>query len=207
MCGCLCFQISLNKGSSLPYFRIGFYLTFVFMKDCRIQLKWLRSLAAGLGNTMHILVDAHIVARDLGYAATGGMVRDHYGNWIVGFTRFLRVCSPFEAEVWSILDRIFILLNKGYRRAIILTDNVEVVQILTNLNLEDSRITVLRRTQRIMRAEGMWKVKHIPRNHNLVVDRLAKLSLSWKSSLQVLNEAPKEIIHLLQEDKEHGCFM
>ncbi|MBA0669491.1 hypothetical protein Goklo_000017 [Gossypium klotzschianum] len=148
-----------------------------------------------------------VVARDLGYASTGGVVRDHDGNWIVGFTRFLRVCSPFEAEVWSILDRIFILLNKGYRRAIILTDNVEVVQILTNLNLEDSRITVLRRTQRIMRAEGTWKVKHIPRNRNLVVDRLAKLSLSWKSSLQVLNEAPKEIIHLLQEDKEHGCFM
>ncbi|MBA0752798.1 hypothetical protein Gogos_001601, partial [Gossypium gossypioides] len=81
--------------------------------------------------------------------------------------------------------------------AIILTDNLEVTQILTDLDLEDSRITVLRRTQRIMMAEGMWNIKHIPRNQNLVADRLAKLSLSWKSSLQVLNEAPKEIIDFL----------
>ncbi|MBA0787288.1 hypothetical protein Gotri_027723 [Gossypium trilobum] len=29
-----------------------------------------------------------------------------------------------------------------------------------------------------MRSEGEWKVKHIPRNQNLVANRLAKLSLS-----------------------------
>ncbi|MBA0784357.1 hypothetical protein Gotri_001941, partial [Gossypium trilobum] len=39
-----------------------------------------------------------VVARDSGYAATRGVVRDHNGNWIMGFTRFLGVCSPFEAE-------------------------------------------------------------------------------------------------------------
>ncbi|MBA0664277.1 hypothetical protein Goklo_004315 [Gossypium klotzschianum] len=58
-----------------------------------------------------------------------------------------------------------------------------------------------------MRAELKWRIKHIPRNRNLVADCLAKLSLSWKSSFQVIYEAPKEIIDLLQEDKDHGCFM
>ncbi|MBA0805312.1 hypothetical protein Gohar_004836, partial [Gossypium harknessii] len=147
------------------------------------------------------------VARHSRYAATGGVVRDHNGNWIVGFTRFLGVCSPFEAEVWSILDGILLLLNKGYRRAIIITDNLKVAHNLADLDLEDSGITVLRRTQRIMRLKGEWKVKHISRNQNLVANRLAKLSLSWKSSLQVINEAPKEIIDLLQVDKVNGCFM
>ncbi|MBA0574654.1 hypothetical protein Golob_001842, partial [Gossypium lobatum] len=155
------------------------------------------NLANNSDDTWVFLSTDGVVARDSGYAATRGVVRDHNGNWIMGFTRFLGVCSPFEAEVWSILNGFLILLNKGYRRAIILTDNLEVAQILTDLDLEDSGITMLRRTQRIMRAqriiraEGMWKIKHIPRNRNLVVDRLAKLSLSWKSSLQVLNEAPK----------------
>ncbi|MBA0755514.1 hypothetical protein Gogos_005601, partial [Gossypium gossypioides] len=86
------------------------------------------------------------MARDSGYATTGGV---------------------------GILDGILILLNKGYRRVIILTDNLGVVQILSDLNLKDSGITVLRRTHCIMRAEGMWKIKHIPRNRNLVADRLA----------------------------------
>ncbi|MBA0660631.1 hypothetical protein Goklo_012619 [Gossypium klotzschianum] len=58
------------------------------------------------------------VVRDSGYAATGSVARDHDRNWIVGFTRFLGVCSPspFKAEVWGILDGILILLNKGYSR-------------------------------------------------------------------------------------------
>ncbi|MBA0729789.1 hypothetical protein Golax_004521 [Gossypium laxum] len=88
------------------------------------------------------------VARDSGYAATGGVARDRDGNWIVGCNQFLGVCSPFEAEVWAILDGILILLNKGYKRITIMTDNLVVAQILTAMNLEDSGITVLRRTLR-----------------------------------------------------------
>ncbi|KAK5834247.1 hypothetical protein PVK06_018124 [Gossypium arboreum] len=98
------------------------------------------------------------VARDSGYAATGGVVRYHVGNWIIGFTRFLGVCSPFEAEVWGILDGILILLNKGYRCTIILTDNLKVSQILSNLDLGHSGITILRRTQCIMRAKGCGRL-------------------------------------------------
>lgn len=72
--------------------------------------------------------------------------------------------------------------------------------------MEESGITVLRRTQRTMRVEGQWKVKHIPRSRNLVADRLAKFGLNWKSSLQIFNEAPKEVFNLLQADKENDCF-
>ncbi|KAK5818448.1 hypothetical protein PVK06_023385 [Gossypium arboreum] len=67
------------------------------------------------------------VARDSGYAATGGVARDHEGNWIVGFSRFLGVCSLFEAEAWGILDGILILLNMGFGKFSILSDNLEVV--------------------------------------------------------------------------------
>ncbi|PPS13942.1 hypothetical protein GOBAR_AA06637 [Gossypium barbadense] len=147
------------------------------------------------------------VARAFGCAASGGVARDHDGNWIVGFSRFLGYCSPFEAEVWGILDEILILLNKGYRKISLLTDNLEIVQVLSDLNLEDFGITVLRRVRRIMRAEGQWKINHISRNRNLVADRLAKLSLSWKSSLQVFNEAPEEVIELLHGEKGYDCFI
>ncbi|KAK5831231.1 hypothetical protein PVK06_015026 [Gossypium arboreum] len=141
------------------------------------------------------------VVRDSRYAATGGVARDHDGNWIIGYSRFLGVCSLFETEAWAILDGILILLNKRYKKISILTDNLEVAQVLFSPVLEDAEITVLRRTQHIMREEGIWEIKHIPRIQNLVADRLAKLSLSWKSSLQVFDEAPKEVVDLLQEDK------
>ncbi|KAK5835835.1 hypothetical protein PVK06_011547 [Gossypium arboreum] len=140
------------------------------------------------GSWVYLSTDG-AVSRDFGYAATGG------------------VCSPFEAEVWGILDGILILLNKGFRRIIILIYNLEVAQNLSALNLEDLGIVVFRRTQRVMQSEGEWKIEHIPRNLNLVADSLAKLSLNWKSNLQIIVEALKEILDLLQADKANGYFM
>ncbi|MBA0872893.1 hypothetical protein Goshw_022800, partial [Gossypium schwendimanii] len=165
------------------------------------------SLMVNLDDTWVFLSTDGAVVRDSGYAATGGVAHDRNGNWIVGFNRFLGVCSPFEAEVWAILDGILILLNKGYKQIIIMTDNLEFAQILNDMDMEDSGITGLRRTLRILYSEGEWRIKHIPRNQNLVADRLAKLSLSWKSSLQVIDKAPRDILDLLQEDKINGCFM
>ncbi|MBA0646241.1 hypothetical protein Goklo_014219 [Gossypium klotzschianum] len=134
-------------------------------------------------NIWVLLSTNSVVVREIGYAATGGAVRDGDGNWIMGFSRYLGVCSLFKAEVWGILDGILILLNKGYRRAIIQNDNLEVVQALTDVRLEDLGIIVLRRTQRIMRAKGQWRINHISIEQKLVADRLAKLSLNWKSAL------------------------
>ncbi|MBA0852710.1 hypothetical protein Goshw_008734 [Gossypium schwendimanii] len=62
------------------------------------------------------------------------------------------------------------LLNKRYRRTIIQTDNLEVVQALSDMGLEELGIDVLRRTQCIMKPEGQWRIIHIPREQNLVVD-------------------------------------
>ncbi|MBA0616518.1 hypothetical protein Godav_016560, partial [Gossypium davidsonii] len=80
------------------------------------------------GDTWVFLFTDGAVARDSGYAAIGGVARDRVGDWIMGFNRFLGMCSPFEAEVWAILDGILILLNKGYKRITIMTDNLEVAQ-------------------------------------------------------------------------------
>ncbi|KAH1065452.1 hypothetical protein J1N35_030439 [Gossypium stocksii] len=151
--------------------------------------------------------ETYIVVGDSGFAASGGVIQDFNGKWIMGSTRFLGVCSPFEAELWGILDGILILLNKGYRRAIIMTDNLEVAQNLEDLDLEDSGITVLSRTQQILRSEGEWKIKHIARDLNLIADRLAKLGLNWKTSLQVLNQVPKEVKDLLQADSINNWLM
>ncbi|MBA0656158.1 hypothetical protein Goklo_008542 [Gossypium klotzschianum] len=64
-----------------------------------------------------------------------GVVGDQDDNWIMGFNR----------------------------QAIIQTDNLEVIQALTDLGLEDPWITVFRRTQRIMRVEGQWRISYMPR--------------------------------------------
>lgn len=92
--------------------------------------------------------------------------------------RILGNYSPFEAEIWGIFDRIFLLLDKGYKRVCILFDNLKVVQALFNHEIENQDITVLKRTQCLMKGEGHWKIKYIPRDYNLATNKLAKLSLT-----------------------------
>ncbi|MBA0730871.1 hypothetical protein Golax_025608 [Gossypium laxum] len=140
------------------------------------QLKWSKNNIPNRGYDIHtndtwvLLCIDGVVARDTGNAAVGE---------------------------WGILDGLLLLLDKGYERAIILIDNLEVIQALSDLGLENPCITVLKRTQCMMRAEGQWKIRYMSKEHNLATDRLAKLSLVWKSSLQVFEETPKEILELL----------
>ncbi|MFQ6619561.1 hypothetical protein Gotur_000645 [Gossypium turneri] len=39
------------------------------------------------------------------FAAAGGCVRDHKGDWIMGVVRYLDNCSVLETKLWGILDR------------------------------------------------------------------------------------------------------
>ncbi|MBA0697524.1 hypothetical protein Goari_021062 [Gossypium aridum] len=71
------------------------------------------------------------VARNSESALASGVVHDLGGKWILGFNRYLGSCTPFEAELWGILDGLLILLNKGYKCATIQIDNLEVVNALT----------------------------------------------------------------------------
>ncbi|KAK5770770.1 hypothetical protein PVK06_046923 [Gossypium arboreum] len=57
----------------------------------------LRSSSKNISNNSWVILSTDgAMAKDSGYAALGGVARDHEGNWIVGFSRFLGVCSPFE---------------------------------------------------------------------------------------------------------------
>ncbi|MBA0837894.1 hypothetical protein Goarm_010008 [Gossypium armourianum] len=81
-----------------------------------------------------------------------------------------------------------------------------LLETLNDIELEDSSITLIRRLRRIMRIEGQWQIRYMPREHIIVVGRLAKLSLTLKLSLQVFDVASIVILEVLQQDKASGAF-
>ncbi|MBA0843598.1 hypothetical protein Goarm_000770, partial [Gossypium armourianum] len=136
-------------------------------------------------NWVYLFSDG-VVARASENAFAGGVVRDQVGNWILGFNHYLGRCSLLEAELWGILDGILILLSKGYKKVRILKESV------------DSDITLLRRVKRFLRSEGQWEIKYVPRECNLIVDQLAKISLSWQTSLQIFEVPPNLVVMAIQ---------
>ncbi|MBA0822489.1 hypothetical protein Goarm_019287 [Gossypium armourianum] len=96
----------------------------------------------------------------------------------------------FKEELWRILDGLLVMLSKGFKRATIQTDNLEVANALQKNLMTNYGITVLRRVRRLMETEGQWCNKYVPRDFNKVIDCLAKLSLAGKSSLHVMIVPP-----------------
>ncbi|MFQ6668373.1 hypothetical protein Gotur_034043 [Gossypium turneri] len=86
---------------------------------------------------VHLFTDG-AMARDSRNASAGDVVRDSIDYWVLRFNCYLGRCTLFEAELWGILDRLLILLNKSYKRATIQTDNLKVVRALTVNESKDS---------------------------------------------------------------------
>ncbi|KAK5777232.1 hypothetical protein PVK06_045199 [Gossypium arboreum] len=63
------------------------------------------------------------------------------------------------------------------------------------------------RVQRIMRTEGQWCIGYVPREFNEIADCQTKLSLVGKSSLQIYDGTPNEVLELVQQDKTNNTFV
>lgn len=53
---------------------------------------------------------------DCHVAGCGGLMRDQFGSWIWGFTKFVGMCSVLEAELWGTLEGLRLCFSKGYHR-------------------------------------------------------------------------------------------
>ncbi|KAA3485757.1 reverse transcriptase [Gossypium australe] len=152
------------------------------------------------GNWVFLFSDG-AVARDSGTGAAGGVVRDRDGRWVLGYSHYLGKCSPLEAELWGILDGVFILINKGYKKIKIRSDNLEMVRILSTEDMTEFGSTLIRRIKRLLSPGIQWEIKHIPRENNLTADHMAKIGLCWQNSLQTFDGPPDMVATIFQHDK------
>ncbi|MBA0556446.1 hypothetical protein Golob_026547 [Gossypium lobatum] len=63
----------------------------------------------------------------------------------------------------------------GYQKVMIHTYILEVVKTIQDIHLADSSSALLQRIHMSLEAIQHWKIKHIPRERNQVVDRIAKM--------------------------------
>lgn len=56
-----------------------------------------------------------------------------------------------------------------------------------------------------MRSKRQWPIKYASRE-NIIVDRLVKINLVWKPSLQIFYVTPNKILQFLQQNKSSVAF-
>lgn len=74
------------------------------------------------------------VKENLGLAFTGGLVRNHNGEWLLRFQRLVGVTTSLAAEIRSIRDGLQLISNQGWSKVEVETDSKLVIDLITNIH-------------------------------------------------------------------------
>ncbi|KAH1032343.1 hypothetical protein J1N35_044517 [Gossypium stocksii] len=122
------------------------------------------------------------------FAAVGGLLRDHNGNWIVGFIRYLDNCEVINSKLWGILDGWQIALDRGFWKVIVRMDNLEGVNLIHEGVRECFNSVLVRRILLFLKLLSHWNLQHIPEKENRIVDRIVKLRRDRKPRLRGMED-------------------
>ncbi|MBA0743542.1 hypothetical protein Gogos_006208 [Gossypium gossypioides] len=100
----------------------------------------------------------------------------------------------FDAKLWGVLDGFTLIHERGYKKVVIHIDNLEVVKVIQIAHLVDSFSALLRRIHMSLQAIQHWKIKHVPREWNEVVDRIVKLATIRSTNMQIFEDIREELI-------------
>ncbi|XP_054782099.1 uncharacterized protein LOC129289366 [Prosopis cineraria] len=118
-------------------------------------------------------------------ASCGGVIRDHVGNWVAGFTHFLGSCSAYEAEAWAIWKGLQLAWDMGFKKVILESDAKAVIDDLKDISRNNKDSLLILQIRSMLSFDWEVQVTHISRTQNCVADALAKEDLHSSSLLVV----------------------
>ncbi|KAK5802637.1 hypothetical protein PVK06_030245 [Gossypium arboreum] len=120
----------------------------------------------------------------------GGVLRDRYGRWIIGYNRCVGICSLLDFELWGILESFTIAMDRGFNRVLIISDSYEAVQVIQGSATKVSNSALVRKINLRVAKLMEWSILHIFRYFNKEVDSLAKMDVDNKGRTQFFETPP-----------------
>ncbi|MBA0637698.1 hypothetical protein Godav_025647 [Gossypium davidsonii] len=118
-------------------------------------------------------------------------------------TEIIKVSITWAEQFW-------ITHNEALNRRLTIIQRNSPLDILDGLTILQDRglnkISIQNdRPERLQNFEH-WVVRHVPREANLVVDRIANMVVVDMEGVNVLEIAPTNLLEALQSDKDNGPF-
>lgn len=86
-----------------------------------------------------------------GLAASGGVIRDEYGNWIAGFCQKIGITFSLTAEPWGIYQGLTLCWNRGLRKFCVEIDSMLALQkIYSQSSMLDPNAQLLERIKELL---------------------------------------------------------
>ncbi|GLT95270.1 hypothetical protein SLE2022_129620 [Rubroshorea leprosula] len=126
-----------------------------------------------------------------GKVAGGGLIRDSWGNWILGFSRKIGWSSILLSELWAIRDGLQLAASKNFSHLLIETDSLTAVNLLSKDPIENHPLSSLVFDCRdLLRCIPHVKISHVMRESNMVADILAKMGHDITEDFVVFESIP-----------------
>ncbi|XP_059070243.1 uncharacterized protein LOC131859953 [Cryptomeria japonica] len=139
-----------------------------------------------------------------GLAASGGIIIIHLGAPVAAYAGNLNGHSSNQVEAMALAWGIRLTLTMGIRIMDIKGDSKLIIDVVKGRNRLNWTIEgTIRDTLRLISGHDSFKIMHVYREGNRVVDALAALGLNF-SSLRCWrnhNSLPDHVNFLLQEEK------
>ena len=132
-----------------------------------------------------------------GRASGGGVIRDHLGHWIKGFSRALGTTNSFIAELWALKDGLIIFKDLGLSKLIVELDALSVIHMLSSDKSCPIMEPLLSDYRSLFKAIPNKRIQHIYREANQYADALARLGSRVIFSFVVFVEPPPVVADLL----------
>ncbi|KAK8656310.1 hypothetical protein V6N13_098264 [Hibiscus sabdariffa] len=129
-----------------------------------------------------------------GDASCGGVLRDHNGGWIRGFSKFIGKCSVVEAELWGIATGLDLAWDMGYRRVMVESDSADALRLLQRRSTGSGPFSILCYLHKLCGKDWTLVFSKVDRRNNRMVDRLAKLASTVSLDVVTFDEPLSEVV-------------
>lgn len=139
--------------------------------------------------------------RVLGVAGGGGLIRDEYGNWVVGFSRRIGITNSFMAEAWALRDGLILCDQMKLSDVIVELDSKALVDAFNNLVYANSVISPLFEDCKQLASQiPRLCIRHIYREANKCADKLANIGLNQSLDFVIHSCLPVDLLGCCKAD-------
>jgi ribonuclease HI len=136
-----------------------------------------------------------------GLAGGGGVIRNHLGDWVGGFSRAIGVTTNVQAELRALKDGLNLAIDLGILNLEIEMDSLVAVQCVNSLSTPNAFLsTIVIDCRSLMERIENCSLKHIFREANGCADLLAKAGCDQYQDFISFPNAPAYVLEALAFD-------
>ncbi|KAE8699083.1 hypothetical protein F3Y22_tig00110596pilonHSYRG00024 [Hibiscus syriacus] len=133
------------------------------------------------------------------------LLRDSNGDWIICFSKVIRICSVVEAKLWGLFKGLLHARRIGARKVAVELDSNEAFKMLSPRQQGLASPAIMQHIWELMGENWSVTFSFVRREVNKLADNMAKLAQRDDFTGRIFQTPPKVVRSILQEDR-HGLM-